>query len=136
MIKFNRFAFCCLIIIFTCFFYWVGTAGAAPVTKRQNNLKPAAQFKGAIRVEQGKAMELTTRKKVVYLAVGKEKIADAVPVDPKRIRILGLKEGATNLVIVYNDDSADEYEILVNKGFRVEVLNGVITNPDTSLTGW
>ena len=81
-------------------------------------------------------MELTTRKKVVYLAVGEEKIADAVPVDPGRIRILGLKEGATNLVIVYNDDSADEYEILVNKGFRVEVLNGIITNPDTSLTGW
>ena len=136
MIKFNRFAFCCLIIIFTCFFYWVGTAGAAPVTKRQNNLKPAAQFKGAIRVEQGKAMELTTRKKVVYLAVGNEKIADAVPVDPVRIRILGLQTGATNLVVVYDDNFADEYEILVNKGFQVEVINGIITNPDASLVGW
>ena len=136
--KINKSVFYFVIIIFVLSFYTVGTAGSASVTntKRQTNLRPATFFKGAIRLELGKAIELSTREKVIYLAVGEEKIADAVPVDPVRIRILALHTGATNLIVVYDDDSADEYEILVNKGFRVEVINGTITNPDASLIGW
>ena len=127
-----------LMIVFIFCFYTVGTASSASVTntKKQNNLRPATFFKGAIRLELGKGIELAARKKIVYLAVGNEKIADAVPVDPVRIRILGLQTGATNLVVGYDDNSSDEYEILVNKGFQVEVINGIITNPDASLVGW
>jgi Flp pilus assembly secretin CpaC len=136
--KINKSVLYFVMIIFVFCFYTVGTAGSAPVTntKRQSNLRPATFFKGAIRLELGKGIELATRKKVAYLAVGEEKIADAVPVDPVRIRIVGLHTGSTNLIVVYDDNSADEYEILVNKGFRVEVINGIITNPDASLVGW
>ena len=134
--KINRSVLYFLMIIFIFCLYMAGTSSSAPVTKRQSNLRPAAFFKGAIRLELGKGIELATRKKVAYLAVGNEKIADAVPVDPVRIRILGLQTGATNLVVVYDDNFADEYEILVNKGFQVEVINGIITNPDASLVGW
>ncbi|MBL0732649.1 MAG: pilus assembly protein N-terminal domain-containing protein [Desulfosarcina sp.] len=134
--KINKSALYFLMILFVFCFYTVGTASSAPVAKRQSNLRPVAFFKGAIRLEPGKAIEFATRKKVAYLAVGAEKIADAVPVDSAKIRILGLQTGATNLVVGYDDNSADEYEILVNKGFKVEVINGIITNPAASLVGW
>ena len=134
--KFNRTVLYFLIIIFVFCFYAIGPASSASVTKRQSNLRPVTFFKGAIKLELGRAIELATRKKVVYLAIGNEKIADAVPVDPVQIRILALRTGATNLIVGYDDNSADEYEILVNKGFRVEVINGIITNPDASLVGW
>ncbi len=136
--KINRSILYILMIIFIFCFSVVEPASSASVTntKRQNNLRPATFFKGAIRLELGKGIELATRKKVVYLAVGNEKIADAVPVNPGKIRILGLQTGTTNLVIVYDDNFAEEYELLVNKGFKVEVINGIITNPDASLVGW
>jgi Flp pilus assembly secretin CpaC len=126
------------VMVFVFCFYTAGAADSVPVanTKRQSNLRPATFFKGVIRLELGKGIEFATRKKVVYLAVGEEKIADAVPVSPVRIRILGLNAGSTNIIVVYDDDSADEYEVLVNKGFRVEVINGIVTNPDASLIGW
>ena len=97
---------------------------------------PATRYKGSIKIEKGKAIELAVRFKVFSLAIGIKEIADVIPVTPQRIRILGLQKGATNLIISYEDHPDVEYEILVNDGFRVEVIGGIITIPDASLTGW
>jgi hypothetical protein len=59
-----------------------------------------------------------------------------MPVSPQRIRILGLHQGATNLIVGYKDHPDAEYEVLVNNGLKVEVIGGIITIPDASLTGW
>ena len=94
------------------------------------------QNKGSIKIERGKAVELGTIFKVVSLAIGTTKIADVRPVSPQRIRILGLQKGVTNLIISYKNHPDEEYEILVNDGFKVEVMGGIITIPDASLMGW
>ena len=97
---------------------------------------PATHYKGIIKIERGKAVELGTIFEVVSLAIGIKEIADVIPVTPQRIRILGLQKGTTNLIIGYKDHPVAEYEILVNDGFKVEVIGGIITIPDASLTGW
>jgi len=97
---------------------------------------PATHYKGFIKIERGKAVELGTTFKVVSLAIGIKEIADVIPVSPQRIRILGLQKGTTNLIIGYNNHPDAEYEILVNDGFKVEVIGGIITIPDASLVGW
>ena len=95
-----------------------------------------ASFHREFKLELGKALELKTRHKIISVSVGREDIADVVPVAPKSIRVLGLKSGSTNLIIRYDDNSAEEFEILVNKGFTVEVISGTVTDPNASLTGW
>ena len=102
----------------------------------ERNVTPAAQHMGSIKVELGKALELRTRSKVISVAIGLKEIADVMPVTPMRIRILGLKPGATNLIIYFAEHHAEEYELLVNQGYRVEVIYGIVTNPDASLVGW
>lgn len=97
---------------------------------------PATHYKGSIKIEQGKAVELAAKLKVVSLAIGAKEIADVTPVSPQRIRILGLQKGTTNLIVGYENHPYEEYEILVNDGFKVEVIGGIITIPDASLTGW
>ena len=97
---------------------------------------PAADYKGSIKIEKGKAIELAVSSKVVSLAIGDKKIADVRPVTPQRIRILGLHQGTTNLIVGYEDHPDAEYEVLVNNGFKVEVIGGIITIQDASLTGW
>ena len=97
---------------------------------------PATHYKGSIKVERGKAIELASRFQVVSLAIGDKEIADVMPVSPQRIRILGLQKGTTNLIISYKNHPDAEYEILVNDGFKVEVIGGIITIPDASLVGW
>lgn len=96
----------------------------------------AAHQKGGIKIELGKALELATEFKVISLAIGDRKIADVMPITPQRIRILGLKPGTTNLIVSYGEKRSEEYEICVNHGYKVEVIDGIITNPNTSLTGW
>jgi len=97
---------------------------------------PATHCKGIIKIEKGKAIELAVRFKVVSLAIGIKEIADVIPVSPQRIRILGLQKGTTNLIIGYKNHPDAEYEILVNDGFKVEVIGGIVTIPDASLVGW
>ena len=97
---------------------------------------PATHYKGFIKIERGKAVELGTTFKVVSVAIGIKEIADVIPVSPQRIRILGLQKGTTNLIIGYKDHPDAEYEILVNDGFKVEVIGGIVTIPDASLMGW
>lgn len=100
------------------------------------DMRPAARKMGEIRVVLGQAVEFATRFKVVSMAVGMKEIAEVMPVTPTRIRILGLKPGTTNLIIRFAGKAAQEYEIFVNQGYTVEVLNGTVTNPDASLRGW
>ena len=96
----------------------------------------ATHYKGIIKIEKGKAVELATTSKVVSLAIGTKEIADVLPVTPQHIRILGLQKGTTNLIIGYKDHPDAEYEILVNNGFKVEVIGGIVTIQDASLVGW
>jgi Flp pilus assembly secretin CpaC len=114
----------------------IAVAGHPVVFAKEKNIRRAAHYAGTFRLEPGKAIELNTRHDIAYVAVGLEQIADVVPVAPRRIRIVGVKHGSTNLIITYDNDDAEEYNICINQGYTVEVLDGIITNPNTSLTGW
>lgn len=111
---------------------------ADTVTHSRENcyLKKTATRKGTIYLHLGRAMELSTRVKISSVSVGEEKIADVTPVSTNSIRIIGLKKGSTNLIVSYGNDYCEEYILLVNGGYRVEVLEGITTNEDRSLTGW
>ncbi len=121
-------AICCSII--------VAVGDVVTFAKEPINIKKATHYKGGIKIELGKALELKTRYKIISVSVGREDIADVIPVAPKSIRVLGLKPGLTNLIIRYDDNSAEEFEILINKGFTVEVISGTVTDPNASLIGW
>ena len=121
-------AICCSII--------VAVGDVVTFAKEPINIKKATHYKGAIKLELGKALELKTRYKIISVSVGREDIADVIPVAPKSIRVLGLKPGLTNLIIRYDNNSAEEFEILINKGFTVEVISGTVTDPNASLIGW
>jgi Flp pilus assembly secretin CpaC len=115
---------------------FIELADVPAVFATEKNICRATHYAGTFRLEPGKAVELATRHNISYVAVGQEKIADVVPVAPKQIRIVGIKHGSTNLIITYDNDYAEEYEICVTQGYTVEVLDGIITNPNTSLIGW
>ena len=70
------------------------------------------------------------------MAVGENKIVDFVVLDSHHIRLVGKNEGGTNVIISYREGGYDEYEVLVDKGFNVEVIIGITTVPDFSLKGW
>ncbi len=125
-----------LIVTAICCFKIAAVGDVATFAKEPINIKKATHYKGGVKLELGKALELKTRHKIISVSVGREDIADVVPVAPKSIRVLGLKSGSTNLIIRYDDNSAEEFEILVNKGFTVEVISGTVTDPNASLTGW
>ena len=133
---FHKLGICIVIITAICCFEIAVAGDVVTFAKEQINIKKAIHYKGGIKLELGKAVELKTRHKIISVSVGREDIADLIPVAPKLIRVLGLKPGSTNLIIRYDDNSAEEFEILVNKGFTVEVISGTVTNPDASLTGW
>lgn len=111
-------------------------ADVPAVFAKEKNIRRATHYAGAFRLEPGKALELATRHNISYVAVGEEKIADVVPVAPMKIRIVGAKHGSTNLIITYDNNYSEEYDICVTRGYTVEVLDGIITNPNTSLIGW
>jgi len=121
-------AICCSII--------VAVGDVVTFAKEPIDIKKATHYKGGIKLELGKALELKTRYKIISVSVGREDIADVIPVAPNSLRVLGLKPGLTNLIIRYDDNSAEEFEILINKGFTVEVISGTVTDPNASLIGW
>ena len=125
-----------LTVIAICCFIIVAVGDVVTFAKEPINIKKATHYKGGIKIELGKALELKTRYKIISVSVGREDIADVIPVAPKSIRVLGLKPGLTNLIIRYDDNSAEEFEILINKGFTVEVISGTVTDPNASLIGW
>jgi len=133
---FHKLGICIVIITAICCFEIAVAGDVVTFAKEQINIKKATHYKGGIKLELGKAVELKTRHKIISVSVGREDIADLIPVAPKLIRVLGLKPGSTNLIIRYDDNSAEEFEILVNKGFTVEVISGTVTNPNASLIGW
>ena len=133
---FHKLGICIVVMISICCFKIAVADDFVTFAKKQINIKKATHYKGRFKLQLGKAVELKTRQKIISVSVGREDIADVIPVAPKLIRILGLKPGATNLIIRYDDNSAEEFEILVNKGFTVEVISGTVTNPDASLIGW
>ena len=96
----------------------------------------ATRFMGDIKVAKGRGLELKTKFKIAVLSIGDESIADVTPVSARLLRIAGIKQGKTNLIIRYADGYAVEYNVLVDSGFTVEVINGVVTNPGASLVGW
>jgi Flp pilus assembly secretin CpaC len=125
-----------MITVLALFCVLIAVAGHPVVFAKEKNILRATHYAGALCLEPGKAIELTTRRDIAYVAVGLEQIADVVPVAPRRIRIVGVKHGSTNLIITYDNDYAEEYNICINQGYTVEVLDGIITNPNTSLIGW
>ena len=101
-------------------------------------LKKPAKGKGIIYLHLGRAVELSTKTKIKIscVSVGEEEIADVTPLSANSIRMIGLKKGSTNFIVSYENNYCEEYILLVNGGYRVEVLEGITTNEDRSLTGW
>jgi len=89
-----------------------------------------------IKIKLFRSFELFTKKEISSVAVGENKIVDFVVLDSHHIRLVGKNEGGTNVIISYRDGGYEEYEVLVDKGFNVEVIIGITTVPDFSLKGW
>lgn len=97
---------------------------------------------GVIQLGLNQAREITTRRDIVRVAVGSDKIADIMlpqAQSPRQIRVVGMAAGTTNLIIWYGDNTVDPqalahgYEIRVDAGYTVEVINGTRTDEDVSL---
>ena len=125
----NKFKYIVYVLIGGFVFGVIAYAGEA-------NLYPATRCMGSTKIESGKALELFTTSDVLSLSIGAQGIADVIPLEPRRIRILGLKPGATNLIVSYTEKGSEEYEICVNSGYKVEVISGILTNSACSLIGW
>jgi Flp pilus assembly secretin CpaC len=102
----------------------------------------AVKSMGVIRVGLHRAREITTRRNIVRVAVGSEEIADIMlpqTESPRQIRVVGIAPGTTNLIIWYGDNTVDPqalahgYEIRVDTGYAVEVIDGTQTDEDASL---
>ncbi|HDM76059.1 MAG TPA: hypothetical protein ENG51_06260 [Deltaproteobacteria bacterium] len=89
-----------------------------------------------IKIRLFRSFELFTQKEITSVAVGESKIVDFVVLDAHHVRLVGKNEGSTNLIISYKEGGYEEYEVLVDKGFNVEVIIGITTVPEFSLKGW
>ncbi len=95
-----------------------------------------ATYGNTIKIKLFRSFELFTKEEITSVAVGESKIVDFVVLDPHHIRLVGKNEGGTNLIISYKHGGYEEYEVLVDKGFNVEVIIGIVTVPELSLKGW
>ncbi|HEC31795.1 MAG TPA: hypothetical protein ENI41_04820 [Deltaproteobacteria bacterium] len=96
----------------------------------------ATIYKGDIKIKLGEATDFKTSRDVKSIAVGTDAIADVLALSPRLIRIVGMKPGETNLIIRYSDGYAEEFHVMVNKGYTVEVISGINTRDSLSLSGW
>ena len=96
----------------------------------------ATIYKGDIKIKLGEATDFKTSRDVKSIAVGTNTIADVLALSPRLIRIVGMKPGETNLIIRYSDGYAEEFHVMVNKGYTVEVISGINTRDSLSLSGW
>lgn len=92
--------------------------------------------RNTIKIKLFRSFELFTKKEIASVAVGESKIVDFVVLSSHHIRLVGKNEGSTNVIISYKQGGYEEYEVLVDKGFNVEVIIGVVTVPEFSLKGW
>ena len=119
--------------------YTVAALAAEPVSVR-----PATTYMGTIKLEQHRAVELECRFAVSRVSVGDPDVADIdlTGPEPRTLRIIGKTPGRTNLIVWYGDGTVrgsgpgHEYELLVDGGYRVEVIKGTATDPEASLKGW
>jgi len=95
-----------------------------------------ATYGNTIKIKLFRSFELFTKKEIASVAVGESKIVDFVVLDSHHIRLVGKNEGGTNLIISYKHGGYEEYEVLVDKGYNVEVIIGIVTVPELSLKGW
>ena len=125
----------CILIILGVAFLIPPVAGAADEALIRRATEPAS----VIRLKPNRALELECSKDVTRIAVGNPDIADIMLVpgkSPRMVRIIGKAAGATNLIVWFDEGKGHEYELLINAGYRVEVINGTATNPEGSLKGW
>ena len=119
-----------VIVLFTASF-----AAAADESLIRRATEPA----GVIRLTPSRAVEIECSRDITRIAVGNPDIADIMLVpgrSPRMVRIIGKAAGATNLIVWFGEGNGHEYELLIDAGYRVEVINGTATDPEGSLKGW
>ncbi|WP_319526466.1 pilus assembly protein N-terminal domain-containing protein [uncultured Desulfosarcina sp.] len=122
-----------------------GMALAGDASRRPLRLLDNTRLAGRIELCLGEGRELYLPHDIGNLSLGSTDIADVMLMKgphPRTIRIVGKSEGRTNLIIsppameTENNVRKIEYLILVRKAYQVEVINGVETSPEASLSGW
>lgn len=99
-------------------------------------MREPSNIAGSIHIARDKAVELRSKEKIIRVGIGNPKIADVAVLGATLVRLVGLGEGTTNLLVTYEGGEHEEYEVLVGKRFKVEVITGIVTEPRFSLAGW
>jgi len=99
-------------------------------------VREPSSIAGSIHVARDKAVEFRSKEKILRVAIGNPKIADVAVLGTTLVRLVGVGEGTTNLLVTYQGGGHEEYEVVVGKRFKVEVITGIVTEPRFSLADW
>jgi len=99
-------------------------------------VRESSSIAGSIHVARDKAVEFRSKEKILRVAIGNPKIADVAVLGTTLVRLVGVGEGTTNLLVTYQGGGHEEYEVVVGKRFKVEVITGIVTEPRFSLANW
>jgi len=96
-------------------FVWLLFANLCPVHALDEYSPETEKLTDAedLELTAGKSFVLECDEKVVRVAVGDPKIADVRPLNREKVLINAIEPGTTNLIVWYNDDTTDVYDLTV-----------------------